>query len=141
MARAKERPPIEQFVTWVYTEDLPGTATFYAEVLGLELVLDQGACRIFRAAPDAFLGVCRARPGRYVEPKGVVLTLVSQSVDAWYAYLCAREVALEGPPEHSEQFNVYCFFARDPNGYLIEFQRFLNPDWPAAGHHEHLEPG
>lgn len=131
MATTQQRPRIEQFITWVYTEDLPGTAAFYAEVLGLEQVLDQGACRIFRTAPDAFLGVCHARPGRYVEPKGVVLTLVGRDVDAWYEHLSNQGVTPEGPPEHSRQFNVYCFFARDPNGYLIEFQRFLDPDWPA----------
>ena len=56
-------PHIGQSLTWVYTEDLPGTAEFYAELLGLEQVFDQGACRIFRTAPDAFLGVrCAAQP-------------------------------------------------------------------------------
>ena len=32
--------------------------------------------------------------------------------------------------------HIYHCFLRDPNGYLIEIQRFLNPAWhgiPAAG--------
>ena len=78
--RDATRPAIDQMVTWVYTQDLPGTATFYAETLGLEMVLDQGSCRIYRTAAEAFLGVCHARPGRHVEPRGVVLTLVSDEV-------------------------------------------------------------
>lgn len=130
MNSTASRPAIDQFLTWVYTEDLEGTSPFYGETLGLEMVLDQGACHIYRAAPNAYLGVCFARPGRYVEPKGVVLTLVTQDVDGWYERLKSLGVALEGPPERSEQFKVYCFFARDPNGYLIEFQTFLNPEWP-----------
>ena len=80
----------------------------------------------------AFLGVCRTRAGRYVEPKGVGPTLLSPDADGWYARLQDRVVALEGPPERSEQFNVYCFFARDPNRYLVEFQTFLDPAWPPA---------
>jgi hypothetical protein len=26
--------------------------------------------------------------------------------------------------------NIYHCFLRDPNGYLIEIQRFLDPAWP-----------
>jgi catechol 2,3-dioxygenase-like lactoylglutathione lyase family enzyme len=124
------RPPIAQNVTWVYTDDIAGTARFYGDTLGLEQVLDQGLCRIFRASGTAFIGVCQVRPGRHVEPKGVVLTFVSSDVDGWHRHLIARGVTPEGAPERSEKFNVYCFFAKDPNGYLLEFQSFLDPSWP-----------
>ncbi|MDP6343506.1 MAG: VOC family protein [Alphaproteobacteria bacterium] len=131
-----DRPTIAQQITWVYTADLDGTAAYYRDVLGLEQVLDQGACRIFATSADAFIGVCTARPGRWVEPKGVVLTMVAPDpggVDAWYDWLGARGGATEGPPERHEDFNVYCFFARDPNGYLLEFQSFLDPAWAGGG--------
>ena len=123
-------PVIQQQVTWVYTHDLARTTTFYASTLGLERVLDQGSCHIYRSAPNAFVGVCQVRPGREVEPRGVVITLVTPEVDAWYQRLRGMGVHLEGPPRHSEPFNVYAFFARDPNGYRIEFQTFLDPAWP-----------
>ena len=122
-------PSIQQQVTWVYTHDLPTTARFYAETLALPLVLDQGACRIYRTSATSFLGVCQVRPGREVEPRGVVITLVTDDVDGWYERLRSRG-ALPEPPTRSEQFDVYCFFARDPEGYLIEFQTFLDPAWP-----------
>ncbi|MBL8699767.1 MAG: VOC family protein [Alphaproteobacteria bacterium] len=123
------RPPIDQNVTWVYTDDLEGTCRFYAGTLGLVQVLDQGGCRIFKASASAFLGVCKVRPGRHVEPKGVVITFVTSDVDGWHRHLLARGVTPEAPPERSEKFNVYCFFAKDPNGYLLEFQTFLDPGW------------
>jgi hypothetical protein len=41
-------------------------------------------------------------------------------------------VTPDGPPERSDQFGVYCFFARDPNGYLLEFQTFLDRGWQKA---------
>ena len=125
-------PRIDQQITWVYTHDLDATAPFYEVTLGLQSVLDQGACRVYRASASSFLGLCRARPGRDVEPRGVVLTLVTPDVDAWYAQLQTAGAKLEGAPSRSEQFNVYCFFALDPNGYRIEFQQFLDPAWPNA---------
>ncbi len=130
-----EHPKIDQQVTWIYTDDLPGTAKFYADVLGLKQVFDQGLCRILRMSPSSFLGVCVARPGRHVEPKGAVITMVSREragVDAWYARLRERGYETEGAPEAHGDFNVYCFFAKDPNGYLLEFQCFLDPAWAEA---------
>ncbi len=41
-----KHPRIEQQVTFLYTDDFEKTTMFYEEVVGLELVLDQGACRI-----------------------------------------------------------------------------------------------
>lgn len=81
-------------------------------------------------AGDAFLGVCSAGK-REPRPGGVILTLISPDVDAWHARLEARGVTLEGPPRRNERFTIYNFFARDPDGYLVEIQRFLDPAWPA----------
>ncbi len=126
-------PAITQQITFLTCEDLQGTSDFYAETLGLPLVLDQGDCRIHRVAGEAFLGICRRRDGRPLPPRGVVVTFVTDAVDEWYAHLVARGVAVEGPPAENPAFAIYNFFARDPNGYLIEFQRFLTADWPAPG--------
>lgn len=123
------QPPLEQQVTFLYTADLQQTADFYERLLGLPLVLDQGSCRIYRVHGDAFLGFCQhlaAPPG----PEGVILTLVSQEVDQWAEYLQAQGVILEKPPTLYERFKIYHCFLRDPNGYLIEIQRFLDPAWP-----------
>jgi len=124
--------PEDQSITWVYTADLDGTCAFYSEKLGLPLVYDQGLCRLFRWSPTSFLGVCQVRPGRDVEPKGVVITLVTPDVDGWHRRLLANGVAPDGTPQRSERFNVYSFFARDPNGYRLEFQTFLDPAWKKA---------
>jgi catechol 2,3-dioxygenase-like lactoylglutathione lyase family enzyme len=99
-------------------------------VLGLRQVLDQGACRIFRVAGAAFLGVC-TNPARAVVPEGFTLTFVTPEVDAWHARLVAQGVTIEAPPAENARFRIYNFFARDPDGYRIEFQRFLDPSWPA----------
>ncbi|MBM3545675.1 MAG: VOC family protein [Alphaproteobacteria bacterium] len=122
-------PPIDQQITWVYTNDLPGTARFYGETIGLEQVLDQGGCRIFKTSATSFIGVCPVRPGRFVEPKGVVLTLVTDKVDEWHEMLKAKGVIILEPPTFHPSFAVYCLFAADPNGYKLEFQEFRTPAW------------
>jgi catechol 2,3-dioxygenase-like lactoylglutathione lyase family enzyme len=124
------RPPLDQQVTFLYTRDLRAGAAFYEGVLGLPLVLDQGTCRIYRVASGAFVGLCE-RADAPQEPQGVILTLVTQEVDAWYAYLSAQGVAFEKPPAYNAAYNIYHCFLRDPNGYLIEIQTFRDPAWPS----------
>ncbi len=128
-----QRPTIEQQVTFLYTVDLSATAVFYENILQLPLVLDQGVCRIYATSGDAYLGFCQAlssEVGSTPSPQGLILTLVSPEVDAWHNYLLAHNVPIEKPPTHNTRFNIYQLFARDPNGYLIEIQTFLDPTWP-----------
>ncbi len=119
-------PPISQTITWVYTNDLDATCRFYVDVLGLDLLRDEGAARIYRTSGNGAVGVCQAIGGRIVEPKGGMITLVTDDVDGWYVRLSAAGAATQGPPEKIEQFGIYAFLAEDPNGYLIEFQQFLD---------------
>jgi catechol 2,3-dioxygenase-like lactoylglutathione lyase family enzyme len=124
-------PPIDQQITFVYTRDLAASAHFYQEVLGLPLALDQGSCRIYRASRDGYLGICQ-RPDAPEQPEGIILTLVTQEVDQWYQILSQKGVPFEKPPALNPQYNIYHCFLRDPNGYLIEIQRFLDPAWVNA---------
>ena len=121
-------PPIHQLVSFLYTRDLTATAYFYEETLGLTLALDQGDCRIYRVSRDGFLGFCQRQesPDR---PAGVILTLVTPEVDEWHRYLSHRGVSFDKPPTLNPKYNIYHCFLRDPNGYLIEIQRFLDSAW------------
>jgi catechol 2,3-dioxygenase-like lactoylglutathione lyase family enzyme len=119
----------ESHITFLNTEDLEATTRFYEEVLGLTLVLDQGGCRIFQVAAEAYVGFCKRET---VGPtQGVILTLVTDEVDEWSERLSRRGVSLETQPRHNPEYNIYHCFLRDPNGYLVEIQRFDDPDWNA----------
>jgi catechol 2,3-dioxygenase-like lactoylglutathione lyase family enzyme len=124
------RPSLSQQVTFLYTRDLTTTADFYEKTMELRLVLNQGSCRIYQINGDAFLGFCQ-RAEAPERPIGVIFTLVTADVDGWYAYLQGKGVSLEKAPERNPEYNIYHFFLRDPNGYLIEIQRFLDPAWPS----------
>ena len=129
-------PDIARSITWIYAHDLAATARFYGEVLGLELAAEQagengGGCRIFRQGPASYVGVCQVRPGRFVEPKGVIVSFVTPDVAGWHRHLTAHGVIPEGAPRYSEAYGVTGFMAKDPNGYMLEFQTF--PDLGIPG--------
>ncbi len=121
-------PPITEQITFFYTRDLQKTAHFYESVVRLPLVVDQGSCRIYRVTGGAYLGFCE-RDTAPQEPQGVLFTLVTPEVDVWYTYLADQGVPFEKRPALNEEYGIYHCFARDPNGYLIEIQRFLDDNW------------
>lgn len=120
--------PIDQQITFLYTFDLTVTACFYEDILGLELALDQGSCRIYATATNAYLGFCK-RSGVKADPDGVIFTLVTSDVDGWYKMLKDKGVEFEKPPALNPEYQIYHCFLRDPNRYLIEIQRFEDPRW------------
>ncbi|MGD1994201.1 MAG: VOC family protein [Anaerolineae bacterium] len=121
-------PPIDEQITFLYTRDLESTARFYEEVVGLPMVVDQGSCRIYRVSGNAFLGFCQ-RESAPETPRGIIVTVVTDAVDEWHAFLQARGVDFEKPPTINPDYEIYHCFLRDPNGYLIEIQQFLDPTW------------
>lgn len=127
------RPTIDQHITFVYCNDLEACAGFYTDVLGLALAIDQGDCRIFRVAAEAFVGLCLCRPDHSVSRDGATLTFVTPDVDGWHRHLKEHGIEILAPPSASREFQIYRFFARDPEGHLLEFQRFLSQDWPPVG--------
>lgn len=107
--------------------DLSATRDFYVRDLVLEVARDQGSCVIV-AAGDAFVGFCQsADDGPLAEGDGVILTFVTDAVDAWYARLRRLGIETEGSPRRHPTIPIYHFFARDPDGRRIEVQRFDTP--------------
>lgn len=114
-------PAIDQSITFIYSSDLEASDAFYGGILGLELILDQGACRIYGLTPTSSVGVCSHRDP---EPAGTILTIVSADVEGWYRHLVERGVSVAEAPAYNERFGIYHFFASDPDGHTIEIQRF-----------------
>lgn len=125
-------PPIQHQITFLYTRDLASTAHFYEELMGLQLALDQGDCRIYRVARRGFLGFCE-RVDAPDHPRGVILTIITQDVDRWYRHLRGQGVSFEKEPAFNPEYEIYHCFLRDPNGYLLEIQRFDDPAWDGGG--------
>lgn len=126
----------DQQVTFLYVKDLERSERFYGDILGLELVLNQGLARIYRVGSgNAFLGICLSSEVQQAPPPdrapfGVIVTFVTNDVDGAYSALRAKGVAFEKTPTTNTTYNIYNCFFRDPDGYLLEIQKFLSPDWP-----------
>ena len=121
------QPAISEQITFLYTDNLQATADFYENLLGLELWLDQGTCRIYQVSADGYLGFCE-RANVLAEHPDVIFTLVTpeaSDVDEWYQLLQAKGVQFEKAPAINPKYKIYHCFLRDPNGYLIEIQKFL----------------
>ncbi|WP_251956118.1 VOC family protein [Nostoc commune] len=124
-------PQIDQQVTFFYVHNINVSTQFYEQKLGLELWLDQGSCRIYTVSGSGYLGLCQASE-KLTPPSdkqsSVIFTLVTQQVDEWFEYLKERGVEFEKSPTLNEKYNIYHCFFRDPDGYLIEIQRFETND-------------
>jgi catechol 2,3-dioxygenase-like lactoylglutathione lyase family enzyme len=123
---AVPRRPIAQQITFLDTRDLARTADFYERVLGLRLARDQGRCRVYHVADNAYLGFCETADA--VAPAGgLTVTLVTDDVDAWCRHLAGEGAEIVKAPADNPAYRIYNTFVRDPNGYLIEIQRFWEP--------------
>lgn len=118
---------IEYPITFLYYKDLEPVVPFYRDTLGLPLQVDQGWAKIFGVGPAASVGLVDEAHGslRATVDKAVLLTMVVDDVDAWHAHLFAAGVRNVTEPKLHADIGVYCFFAEDPGGYKLEFQKFL----------------
>jgi catechol 2,3-dioxygenase-like lactoylglutathione lyase family enzyme len=57
---------------------------------------------------------------------------VTEDVDRWYEKLSGQGIVFEKQPAFNPDYNIYHCFLRDPNGYLLEIQRFEDPRWPSG---------
>jgi len=117
---------IDANITFLRVADIERSHAFYADGLGLALVLDQGGCRIYRLTDTSYLGVCER-----TEPvsSNVIVTIVSQDVAGWHELLTSVSADVDGPPRDNPDYRICHFFAQDPDGHLIEVQRFWDADW------------
>ncbi len=119
--------PIDHQITFLYTQDLQQSARFYEDILGLTLARDQTTCRIYHTGQHSYVGICQ-RDDALAQPerRDIIVTLVTPEVDAWYSTLLERGAVIDHAPAVNPKYNIYHFFLRDPNGYLIEIQKFLD---------------
>jgi catechol 2,3-dioxygenase-like lactoylglutathione lyase family enzyme len=118
--------PLAQQITFLDTPNLARTADFYERVLGLRLARDQGRCRVYHVSGNAYLGFCET-PGAIAPATGLTVTLVTDDVDEWCRHLAEAGAEIVKTPADNPPYRIYNAFVRDPNGYLIEIQRFWEP--------------
>ena len=129
---------VQSQITFLYYRDLEPIDKFYQEIMGLELVEDQGWAKIYRVSGQAFLGIVDEKRGFHnaQEKNAVLVTLAVADVLWWYDYLKRKGVRMLTEIREPEGIQVRCFFLEDPGGYAIEIEQFLKPEAARIFHQE-----
>jgi len=109
-------------IFFLKTRKLDELKEFYTSQLGCDIWLEQADCTLFRHGNMIF-GFCRRDE---VDTGGVITFFyeTKEAVDCMYEKL--REIAIS-EPESNSKYEIYQFFARDPEGRMLEFQWFDHP--------------
>jgi hypothetical protein len=108
-------------ILFMRTNKLKEVESFYREQAGMDLWLDQGDCVILSHG-NMLLGFCERDE---VDNCGIITFLYESEngVDEIYQKLSDRA---EHEPQKNEDYGLYHFYAKDPEGRSIEFQTFLH---------------
>lgn len=120
-------------ITWLYYRDVLGMQKFYEEILGLELVADQGWTKIYQLSDYGFIGLVDEARGMhdFTEEKGVTISYLLKDLQGWYEYVQEHEPfeLRTGEFETGPEGKYNAFVGYDPAGYFMEFDKFLShPD-------------
>ena len=110
-------------VVFFKTVHLDEITRFYIDRVGAELWMDQVDCRIFRHGRFLF-GFCRREES---ETCGILTFVYPDREGVDRMYRAFEREALD-PPCDNPRYPIYNFFARDPEGRMIEFQVFTSDD-------------
>ena len=119
---------VQANIVFLYYRDVPAAQRFYEDVIGLTLTVDQGFSKIYQVSPTSFIGLVDESQGlhRASEAKAVTVSFVTEQIDEWYAYLQSKGVKMRGPIGNATRHPTRGFVAYDPEGYYLEFERFLD---------------
>ncbi len=111
---------------FLYYEDLEKAGDFYSNTLGMEIIADYDMALILRMTLDSYIILVDATKGMHTadEPKTVALALLTDQLDEWYSYLLTKDIEIKYDYKPKEDSPHDGFVALDPEGYILEFERF-----------------
>ena len=113
-------------VVWFYYKDMPAIQRFYEDVMGLDLVADQGWAKIYRIGPTGYFGPVDEQRGmhNFTEKKAVTLSFITGAIDEWYQYAVNHDAIEMRSEEISDTDRYRAFVGYDPEGYYLEWDSF-----------------
>lgn len=117
-------PLVRGLVVRYFFKDVPAAERFYGGTLGLP----QTGPGLFRLSGTAYLRVSPLdEAGEDADaPKTATLSFVTDEVDGWYDYLKAAGLPMRSELKDATRHPTRGFVAVDPEGHLLEFERFLD---------------
>ena len=104
------------------TRDKDGVKEFYQTQVGMDVWLEQKDCVILKHG-NLLVGFCTRDE---TDTCGMLTFFypTKEEVDTMYERMKSRA---EDTPKENEKYDIYHFFAKDPENRIIEFQAFLHP--------------
>lgn len=130
---AGSRPPelgVRATVVWLYYEALPPAQRFWEELLGVDLLVDQGWAKVYPATESSFVGLVDGARGLHeAAPESrVTVGFLTREVDAWQRRARALEVDLRSTGISESRTRIRSFLASGPGGYRLEWGTWLPVD-------------
>lgn len=108
-------------IVFLGTKKIKEVSEFYTARAGCVLWLDQGGCRVFKHG-NMLLGFC----GRdFADICGIITFFFETDREVDGAYRRLEDIATT-KPKFNPKYDIYHFFATDPEGRVVEFQSFRN---------------
>jgi len=106
-------------IVFFATERLDDVVAFYRDRVGADVWLEQPDCTILRAGGFR-VGFCE---GDTAETGGILTVVVDgrDAVDEMYESLTD---VTDDAPRYNDRYEIYQFFATDPEGRTVEVQTF-----------------
>lgn len=117
-------PGIRGLVVRYFFRDTAAAERFYGGVLGLPAA----GPGLFRLSATACLRVSPlSEAGDDADaPKTATLSFVTDEIDGWYDYLRSKGLKMRSELKDATRHPTRGFVAVDPEGHLLEFERFLD---------------
>jgi predicted enzyme related to lactoylglutathione lyase len=126
-AEQDSHPSIAGLVPFFYYSDLKEAADWYENTFGFKKLTDEGWVVIFETTDTSYIGMVNATGGtlKPTEDKGVLLSIETAELEAWYEKLSATEGSniIQGI-KNNDNGLIEEFRLVDPGGYIIEFFRW-----------------
>jgi uncharacterized glyoxalase superfamily protein PhnB len=127
-----KRPPelgVRGTVFWLYYQDLDGIQGFYRDLLGVDILVDQGWAKVYPASLTGFLGFVDGERGLHqaTEEKAVTVAFFTTFLEEWLEHARGVEgFVLRTQGVSSEGDFVRTFVGYDLEGYFLEWDEFLD---------------
>jgi catechol 2,3-dioxygenase-like lactoylglutathione lyase family enzyme len=130
---AGTRPPeleVQGTVLWLYYRDIPAMQAFWEELLGVDLLVDQGWAKVYPGSRTGFIGLVDGERGLHqaTAEKSVTVSFFTSDVAAWRRRTEEQGVEARTPELGEESGRVSTWVAFDPEGYSLEWDTFLDQE-------------
>ncbi|MBN1232619.1 MAG: nitroreductase family protein [Candidatus Coatesbacteria bacterium] len=108
-------------IVFLKTKNLNMIRDFYLSI-GMKVWLKQAECTILKHG-NMLLGFCERDE---IDKQGIITFFYDEQTQVDSLYEKYKTISTSSP-KINEKYNIYNFFAQDPEGRTIEFQTFLSP--------------